>query len=294
MQTNSSCQSVVTAPVIGYRELRKCHSACHWSFSRGVKWSLYGLAEGSAQARFPTRETKCVRSVKEGERIKASAGSARCSSATCNIGNERLRNTEESCGAVTQQRIYTICTYLDFGRFFKYFFTRIHFKRTVFNTQFYSEMADSKHQVLFCNDSPKRVLVSVIKTTPIKPRAADSLMPTSPGFSDFMVYPWRWGENAHNVTLSPGSGSGTGSPTRSSSSPAETDVNSCPDPESLKVSEYYTGLLQKCTECCTAYCAYSQLYCKKKTLRRFLSRRMRTYNSVVVQAPLHSMNRSIL
>ncbi|KAI7798303.1 zinc finger protein 367 [Triplophysa rosa] len=95
-------------------------------------------------------------------------------------------------------------------------------------------MADSKHQVLFCNDSPKRVLVSVIKTTPIKPRAVDSLMPTSPGFSDFMVYPWRWGENAHNVTLSPGSGSGTGSPTRSSSSPAETDVNSCPDPEHLK------------------------------------------------------------
>uniref|UniRef100_A0A673G2T8 Uncharacterized protein n=1 Tax=Sinocyclocheilus rhinocerous TaxID=307959 RepID=A0A673G2T8_9TELE len=84
-------------------------------------------------------------------------------------------------------------------------------------------MADSKHQVIFCNDSPKRVLVSVIKTTPIKPKAADSLMPTSPGFSDFMVYPWRWGENAHNVTLSPGSGSGTASPTRNSGSPAESD-----------------------------------------------------------------------
>ncbi|KAK2899207.1 hypothetical protein QQF64_031260 [Cirrhinus molitorella] len=90
-------------------------------------------------------------------------------------------------------------------------------------------MADSKHQVIFCNDSPKRVLVSVIKTTPIKPKAADSLMPTSPGFSDFMVYPWRWGENAHNVTLSPGAGSGTASPTRNSGSPAESDVNSCPD-----------------------------------------------------------------
>ncbi|KAI2661954.1 zinc finger protein 367 [Labeo rohita] len=90
-------------------------------------------------------------------------------------------------------------------------------------------MADSKHQVIFCNDSPKRVLVSVIKTTPIKPKAADSLMPTSPGFSDFMVYPWRWGENAHNVTLSPGSGSGTASPTRNSGSPAESDVNSCPE-----------------------------------------------------------------
>ncbi|XP_055024927.2 zinc finger protein 367 [Misgurnus anguillicaudatus] len=91
-------------------------------------------------------------------------------------------------------------------------------------------MADSKHQVIFCNDSPKRVLVSVIKTTPIKPRGADScLVPTSPGFSDFMVYPWRWGENAHNVTLSPGSGSGTASPTRTNTSSAESDVNSCPD-----------------------------------------------------------------
>ncbi|XP_051875140.1 zinc finger protein 367 [Pristis pectinata] len=49
--------------------------------------------------------------------------------------------------------------------------------------------------------SPKRV--SVIKTTPIKPKRVD-VTPTSPGFSDFMVYPWKWGENAHNVTLSPG------------------------------------------------------------------------------------------
>ncbi|XP_074992338.1 zinc finger protein 367 [Calonectris borealis] len=67
--------------------------------------------------------------------------------------------------------------------------------------------------VIFCQDSPKRVLVSVIKTTPIKPSsrgggeepAPAPPVPTSPGFSDFMVYPWRWGENAHNVTLSPGS-----------------------------------------------------------------------------------------
>ncbi|XP_053911357.1 zinc finger protein 367 [Cuculus canorus] len=66
--------------------------------------------------------------------------------------------------------------------------------------------------LIFCQDSPKRVLVSVIKTTPIKPSSrgrgeepAPTLpVPTSPGFSDFMVYPWRWGENAHNVTLSPG------------------------------------------------------------------------------------------
>uniref|UniRef100_A0A3B4DK97 Zinc finger protein 367 n=1 Tax=Pygocentrus nattereri TaxID=42514 RepID=A0A3B4DK97_PYGNA len=89
-------------------------------------------------------------------------------------------------------------------------------------------MADSsvkQPQVIFCNDSPKRVLVSVIKTTPIKPKTADSAMPTSPGFSDFMVYPWKWGENAHNVTLSPGSGSGAASPTRNGSA-AETDGSS--------------------------------------------------------------------
>lgn len=89
-------------------------------------------------------------------------------------------------------------------------------------------MTDTKHpQVIFCNDSPKRVLVSVIKTTPIKPKAMDSVMPTSPGFSDFMVYPWRWGENAHNVTLSPGSGSGAASPPRSSAA-ADPDI-SCTD-----------------------------------------------------------------
>ncbi|XP_028852424.1 zinc finger protein 367 [Denticeps clupeoides] len=81
-------------------------------------------------------------------------------------------------------------------------------------------MAGSKSpQVILCNDSPKRVFVSVIKTTPIKPKA-DSLMPTSPGFSDFMVYPWRWGENAHNVTLSPGAGA---------ASAGESDIAACPD-----------------------------------------------------------------
>ncbi|XP_063151289.1 zinc finger protein 367 isoform X2 [Candoia aspera] len=70
--------------------------------------------------------------------------------------------------------------------------------------------------VIVCSgNSPKRVLVSVIKTTPVKPPLVSSddparvsappppPIPTSPGFSDFMVYPWRWGENAHNVTLSP-------------------------------------------------------------------------------------------
>lgn len=86
---------------------------------------------------------------------------------------------------------------------------------------------NSSPQMIFCNDSPKRVLVSVIKTTPIKPKT-DSLMPTSPGFSDFMVYPWKWGENAHNVTLSPGSGAGPASPSRSGST-VETEHASCPD-----------------------------------------------------------------
>ncbi|NXA13249.1 ZN367 protein, partial [Sapayoa aenigma] len=75
--------------------------------------------------------------------------------------------------------------------------------------------------VIFCQDSPKRVLVSVIKTTPIKPSPGRGSgeepmpvppVPTSPGFSDFMVYPWRWGENAHNVTLSPGGGDSTAGP----------------------------------------------------------------------------------
>ncbi|XP_043915638.1 zinc finger protein 367 [Protopterus annectens] len=80
-------------------------------------------------------------------------------------------------------------------------------------------MAESQQpQMIFCDDSPKRVLVSVIKTTPIKPKRMESMIPTSPGFSDFMVYPWRWGENAHNVTLSPGPGSGAASPTANSRS----------------------------------------------------------------------------
>nr|XP_046202785.1 zinc finger protein 367-like [Oncorhynchus gorbuscha] len=79
---------------------------------------------------------------------------------------------------------------------------------------FISAMAENKHpQVIFCSDSPKRVLVSVIKTTPIKRRKSGSLMPTSPGFSDFMGCPWGWGENAHNVSLSPGSVNGAASPT---------------------------------------------------------------------------------
>ncbi|KAM9394542.1 zinc finger protein 367 [Pholidichthys leucotaenia] len=91
-------------------------------------------------------------------------------------------------------------------------------------------MADSKHpHVIFCNDSPKRVLVSVIKTTtPIKPRNAEAPTPTSPGFSDFMVYPWKWGENAHNVTLSPGSVSGAASPTGTQTA-READTAASPD-----------------------------------------------------------------
>lgn len=98
-------------------------------------------------------------------------------------------------------------------------------------------MADNKHpHVIFCNDSPKRVLVSVIKTTPIKPRKAEALTPTSPGFSDFMVYPWKWGENAHNVTLSPGSVSGASSPTGTQTA---TDADTSPTPEQIRVGLFF-------------------------------------------------------
>ena len=94
-------------------------------------------------------------------------------------------------------------------------------------------MAENKQpQVIFCNDSPKRVLVSVIKTTPMKPRKSESLIPTSPGFSDFMVYPWKWGENAHNVTLSPGSVNGADSPTGTNTA-SEAELAALPD--ALKV-----------------------------------------------------------
>lgn len=95
-------------------------------------------------------------------------------------------------------------------------------------------MAASKQHphVIFCDDSPKRVLVSVIKTTPIKPRKADAQTPTSPGFSDFMVYPWKWGENAHNVTLSPGSVSGDSSP---SGTQTAREADAAPSPDQIKV-----------------------------------------------------------
>ncbi|XP_068523141.1 zinc finger protein 367 [Anas acuta] len=82
--------------------------------------------------------------------------------------------------------------------------------------------------VIFCQDSPQRVLVSVIRTAPVKPSprrggggeepAPAPPVPTSPGFSDFMVYPWRWGENAHNVTLSPGTATDTTACSSSASS----------------------------------------------------------------------------
>ncbi|KAJ0019709.1 hypothetical protein NQD34_007278 [Periophthalmus magnuspinnatus] len=101
-------------------------------------------------------------------------------------------------------------------------------------------MAESKHpQVIYCNDSPKRVLVSVIKTTPIKPRK-EAMTPTSPGFSDFMVYPWKWGENAHNVTLSPDSVSGASSPTGTQT---VREADTAPSPEQFKVVIHFTNLL---------------------------------------------------
>ncbi|TRZ03131.1 hypothetical protein DNTS_014531 [Danionella cerebrum] len=121
-------------------------------------------------------------------------------------------------------------------------------------------MADSKHQMILCEDSPKRVLVSVIKTTPIKPRAtADTLMPTSPGFSDFMVYPWRWGENAHNVTLSPGDSGGTGG------SATETDVASCAEHLKL-INEGETSTSRiRCNICHRVFPREKSLQAHKRT-----------------------------
>ncbi|XP_077565189.1 zinc finger protein 367-like isoform X2 [Stigmatopora nigra] len=54
----------------------------------------------------------------------------------------------------------------------------------------------------------------------------EAMTPASPGFSDFMVYPWKWGENAHNVTLSPGSLSGASSPGGTAGDP---DAATSPD-----------------------------------------------------------------
>lgn len=103
-------------------------------------------------------------------------------------------------------------------------------------------MAENKQpRVIFSSDSPQRVLVSVIKTTPIKPRKSEALTPTSPGFSDFMVYPWKWGENAHNVSLSPGSSSEASSPTGTQTA-GEADADPSQDQikvRALKVYNYY-------------------------------------------------------
>lgn len=111
--------------------------------------------------------------------------------------------------------------------------------------------------VTFCQDSPKRVLVSVIKTTSIKPLsrgtgdepALPPPVPISPGFSDFMVYPWRWGENAHNVTFSPGGSAASsfvqqpcGGPARACSGEEETcSPGSSSSGSHLKVSVAGTG-----------------------------------------------------
>lgn len=101
------------------------------------------------------------------------------------------------------------------------------------------KMTENKHsRVIFCSDSPKRVLVSVIKTTPIKPRKSEALTPTSPGFSDFMVYPWKWGENAHNVSLSPGSASEAASPTGTQTA-GEADPDPSQDQSKVGVIKVY-------------------------------------------------------
>lgn len=100
-------------------------------------------------------------------------------------------------------------------------------------------MAENKHpRVIFRNDSPKRVLVSVIKTTPIKPRKTEALTPASPGFSDFMVYPWKWGENAHNVSLSPGSASEASSPTGTQTA-GEADPDPSQDQNKVGANKVY-------------------------------------------------------
>ncbi|KAF7478335.1 Hypothetical predicted protein [Marmota monax] len=99
--------------------------------------------------------------------------------------------------------------------------------------------------VVFCHESPKRVLVSVIRTTPIKPVCGGGgepeppppLVPTSPGFSDFMVYPWRWGENAHNVTLSPGAaGAASAAPPAAAERPGPRGRGAPPPPASAAAS----------------------------------------------------------
>lgn len=101
-------------------------------------------------------------------------------------------------------------------------------------------MAENKQpHVIFGKDSPQRVLVSVIKTTPIKPRKSEALTPTSPGFSDFMVYPWKWGENAHNVSLSPGSASEASSPTGTQTA-GEADTDPSQDQIKVGAIKVYT------------------------------------------------------
>lgn len=112
--------------------------------------------------------------------------------------------------------------------------------------------------VTFYQESPNGVLVSVIKTTSVKPfsrgRGEELTLPPpiliSPGFSDFMVYPWRWGENAHNVTFSPRSSAipsfvqqPRGGPARACSGEEEEGSSSN---SSLKVSVAGTGQAAGC------------------------------------------------
>ncbi|KAG8011779.1 hypothetical protein GBF38_004111 [Nibea albiflora] len=46
-----------------------------------------------------------------------------------------------------------------------------------------------------------------------------------------MVYPWKWGENAHNVTLSPGSVSGASSPTGTQTA---READTAPSPDQIR------------------------------------------------------------
>ncbi|XP_077981699.1 zinc finger protein 367-like [Glandiceps talaboti] len=52
--------------------------------------------------------------------------------------------------------------------------------------------------------SPQKNIPDMSKTTPIKPMKIEGLA-TSPGLSDFTIYPWRWAESAQQIQLSPSS-----------------------------------------------------------------------------------------
>ncbi|XP_002740975.1 zinc finger protein 367 [Saccoglossus kowalevskii] len=52
--------------------------------------------------------------------------------------------------------------------------------------------------------SPMKNIPDLSKTTPIKTMKLETFA-TSPGLSDFAIYPWKWAENAQKIQLSPSS-----------------------------------------------------------------------------------------